>query len=220
MKHLITYLVTAMLAWAPLSSHGARDAHGKWTPDSEDVTLARYEAIASDIATVATDPTEPSLYAGEQTGARTAVALATMAFFESKFWTVVDDGSCNAPSWRAVHAKKGSPRESFCDGSLAFSIWQIHPSFGIGHKPGGILLLDDGGYRLDATGIKGAELIADRKLAARVALHMLRRSMRDHGSWCGYTGESSLSGCPKAKIRRNFADRWWREHPFVEEPSP
>lgn len=109
-----------------------------------------------------------------------------------------------------------------CDGGWAYTMWQIHP-----YSPDwneGIVLLDDGrewsyaqylhdGRQHDI--IKGKDMTTNRQTAARVALHMLRRSLGPKGEngLCGYTGEGG--DCHKAALRENFAKDWSSKHPFV-----
>jgi hypothetical protein len=63
----------------------------------------------------------------------------------------------------------------------------------------------------------GHALVRDRKLAARMALHMLRYSMKNAHSLAIYTGEAG--NAPKAKLRMATAISYIRTHPFAQEPS-
>lgn len=197
-KTLTSYLLAAMTAWMPIRNH----AHSE-TPE---VTQARYEQIAADVAQIALDPDETPLFQGEDGRAKTALLLLSVALHESGFRGDVDAGKCK-------------PYE--CDHGKAFSIWQLHPEDG---------LIFDGdvftfarnrsaSWREDhATEIfDGASLVRDRKLAARMALHMLRYSMKNAHSLAIYTGEGGNG--PKAKLRMQTALSYIREHPFAEEVS-
>ena len=73
--NLPAYLYAAMTAWAPPSSHAYAEAPA--------ITEARYQAIASDVASVALDPDEQPLFAGDDGRARTAVLLLAVASLES-----------------------------------------------------------------------------------------------------------------------------------------
>jgi hypothetical protein len=75
MHALITYLLSAMFAWAPPSDHD-------YYADRQD-TIERYESIAKDIASVALDPNEPPLFGGPQGRAETALYVTAIAFYES-----------------------------------------------------------------------------------------------------------------------------------------
>jgi hypothetical protein len=75
MHALITYLLSAMLAWAPPSDHD-------YYAQRQD-TVERYESIAKDIADVAMDPNEPPLFGGPQGRAQTALFVTSIAFYES-----------------------------------------------------------------------------------------------------------------------------------------
>lgn len=156
MNALVTYLIATMISWAPLTParlHGETPEHAR----------ARYAAHAQAIASVALDAQEPPLSGGR---ARTAVVLASIAFWESGFDELVDEGHCTPHT---------------CDNGLAWSVYQIH---------------DEGGITLDGNGwlyarlrkpdwllehadsvIRGPDLVQDRQLAARVALHMARRNL-------------------------------------------
>ena len=75
MHALITYLLSAMFAWAPPADHD-------YYADRQD-TVERYESIAKDIADVALDPNEPPLFGGPQGRAQTALYVTSIAFYES-----------------------------------------------------------------------------------------------------------------------------------------
>src|SRR5579863_10095977 len=77
LEHLVSYLVSAMIAWVPLSSHN-------YTGDTESQTEQRYTALATNIAWVALDPNEEPLFSDEEGGrARTALLIAAVASYES-----------------------------------------------------------------------------------------------------------------------------------------
>ncbi len=75
MHALMTYILSAMMAWAPVAGH---DYYA-----SREDTTERYEAIAHDLAEVALDPEEPPLFGGPQGRAQTALLMTSIAFFES-----------------------------------------------------------------------------------------------------------------------------------------
>lgn len=200
---ITAYLVAAMLSWSPAKDHA---------PDTEAETTARYTAIADDIAAVVQDSSEGAIFKDDPAKARTALQLAGVAFFESRFWSYVDTGKCNDREWRA----KQPTSTSLCDGGLAWSLWQIHTRFTNGRAAvlDGIAL-DGDGWKHDSSGFVGKQLLADRKLAARVALHMLRASLARGGTLCGYTGETGP--CPKAVARLSLAKAYLAKHPFTPD---
>ncbi len=80
---LAAYLLTAMISWMPTKVHHR---------EGEATALARYEAIATDIAKVALDESEVPLFAGEDGRTQTALLVASIASFESHFRADVDEG--------------------------------------------------------------------------------------------------------------------------------
>jgi hypothetical protein len=195
---LVRYLVAAMTFWSPLREHA---------PEPPGVVLERYTAIATDIAEVCLDPKEPPLFLAPDGRMQTGVLLASLAFHEGRFFKFVDDGTCNERGYKA-------DRRGTCDNGRAYSIWQIQPG-----KPGLILFGDSWSWwnsRTAESRITGEDLIRDRRLAARVSLHMARQSFRA-GSLCVYTGEPCKGGHPNANVRLQTAAEWTRGHPFTED---
>ena len=193
LKALTTYLFTAMMAWMPVRNQAAREL--------EDDAVARYESIAADIAAVALDPSEPALWDGDDGRVKTALVVLSVAFWESGFRVDVDRGNCK-------------PNE--CDHGLAYSLWQLHPEDGFIFD-GDVYTFSrnrSAGWRDEHASeiFDGPSLIRDRKLAARVALHILRYSVRVGKSLGIYTGEGGNG--PKARQRYGHAVTWLRSHPF------
>ena len=85
MESLVAYLLAAMLAWVPA---GVQKAH-----EAPEEAQTRYEAIARDVAAVALDPDETSIFAGPGGRARTALVLLSVASYESYFRKDVDEGT-------------------------------------------------------------------------------------------------------------------------------
>jgi hypothetical protein len=191
---LTQYLLAAMLSWMPVKNQSFREP--------EDAALARYESIAWDVASVVCDGNEPPLFAGDDTRAKTALVVLSVAFWESGFRVDIDTGHC-------------APHE--CDHGLAFSLWQLHPEDGF--------IFDGDVYTFSRNRSSqwrqehaseiydGPSLIQDRKLAARVALHILRYSVRNAKSLGIYTGEGGNG--PKARQRYNHAVNYLRDHPYA-----
>lgn len=192
---LPSYIQSSMLSWV-------RPAH------RTDVDETRYLSIAEDIAAVVSEPGEAPIFKGDESRAKTALVLASIAFWESGFDPRVDAG-----------ARLG-------DDGHAISLFQLHV------EQGGWMLEDDGGWiygdaakrTKDAawlashrvyrwTDLRGAE---HRRDAARVALHVARQSIRAGAGLCQYSGEGADGkGCPKAATRLQHAQAWFASHPYA-----
>jgi len=197
-KVLTSYLLAAMTSWMPVHEH----AHG----EAPEATQARYAAIAQDVAEIALDPDEQPLFEGEDGRVKTALLLLAVAFHESNYRGEIDAGRCK-------------PYE--CDHGKAFSIWQLHPEDGLVFD-GDVFTFARNrstSWRMDHASeiFDGAALVRDRKLAARMALHMLRYSMKNAHSLAIYTGE--YGGAPKAKLRMETALAFIRKNPFPVDLS-
>ena len=103
-KVLTSYLMAAMTTWMPIHEHARSEA--------PEVTQARYEQVAEDVAQIALDPDEQPLFEGPDGRVKTALLLLAVAFHESGFRGSIDGGLCK-------------PFE--CDHGRAFSMWQLHP---------------------------------------------------------------------------------------------
>jgi len=195
----IRYLVAAMTFWSPIREHA---------PEPPGVVLERYTAIATDIAEVCLDPKEPPVFRSGDGGGRipTCVLLGSLAFHEGRYFRWVDDGTCNQKGYKA-------DQRGTCDHGAAYSIWQIQPG-----KPGLVLLGDSWSLWSKLSPeprITGDDLIRDRRLAGRMALHMARQSLKA-GSLCVYTHEPCKGEHPNANARLNTAMAWSRANPFHE----
>lgn len=149
---LAAYLLAAILAWTRVPTDcGAKPATcaawEKINAESPGDARARYEEIAQQVADEA-----------EKRGGtkwrqwRTALELVAIAFEETGFASLVDDGSCNSPytqepATSMIRALGG------CDHGRAWTVWQLHPD-----------LTTDVQH-----GIQGPDLVADRTLAIHVA---------------------------------------------------
>lgn len=218
MQNLVVYIFAAMLSWVPVRN---LVPYG----ETEDEVNVRFHSVAEDIVTVALDASEPSVFARGDGRVKTALLLAAVASFEGGFQKFVDDGSCNK---RGYHAD----RRGDCDGGHAFTFWQLHVA------GNGYILLEDGTLgsvfyspaavvkAAEESGsiIRGPELLADRKIAIRVAQRIMRDSLRQHGSLCAYSGEScdeSAGAHPKASARFDRAKAYFAAHPFTDAiPEP
>jgi hypothetical protein len=190
-------LLLAMKTWVPLAQHS----------EPEPETLARYESIAEDISAIARDEAEPPILGSR---ALSALVLANIAALETSYSKFVDDGTCNQKDF--VPDRRGS-----CDDKHAFTIWQIHTG-------SGLMLSGDGLTSAFYASIDarehpervwtGKRLLGDRKAAARVALHIVRVSIRETKTLCQYTGEDCKGEMPKAKIRLGRAIAYAATHSF------
>jgi hypothetical protein len=196
LKALTSYLLAAMTAWMPMKSHARSEA--------PEVTEARYQQIAADIAEVVLDPDEEPLFKGEDGRVKTGLLLLAVAFHESNFRGDIDGGRC---------------RPFECDHGKAFSMWQLHPEDGLTFE-GDVFTFARNrstSWREEHASeiFDGQALVRDRKIAARMALHMLRYSMKNAHSLAIYTGEPGNG--PKAKLRMETALSYIRQHPFTQE---
>lgn len=182
--------LSAYLTTAMLSWLPPHDGDVKW-----------YETISNDVAEVALSEDEPSLFENDYDKSVTALTLASIARWESNYIKRIDAGKCYTNE---------------CDHGNAFSMWQIHPV-------GGIVLIGTSYtyYSREAPAdvkvIKGIDLINDRKLACKTAMHFARVSLKKYKSLCMYTGESCKSGRhPNADARLYTALNYAKAHPFVQ----
>lgn len=83
MPDLVSYLVAAMTAWVPAHAH----------PEPLDDTLARYDLIARDAASVAYDESEAPLFPGPGGRAQTALLMVAVASLESGYRQSVENGT-------------------------------------------------------------------------------------------------------------------------------
>jgi len=204
MIHLIAMCIVALQSWLPPSSY----------LESQRVDIEqREQGVCSDIVSVFHDPVdpEPPIY---ETPEQDVLQFAWLARLEGGMSPYVDDGRCNDPTWRRAHKKLIDSGVAGCDGGKAYSQWQIHTD-------GGIYLVPGGGYIAwpyapkGSTYLHGRDLIADRKVAARAAIHIVRQSLADRGNLTGYTGErgerhplaDTRTNTPKAYAEKWLADR-------------
>jgi hypothetical protein len=200
---LVVYVLRAILTWSPPVEHHE--------PESE--VLKRYVAIATDIAEVAADGVEAPLVLrpGVSGPAPTAILLTSLAFHEGRFFKFVDEGACNRKGYKA-------DRRGTCDNGRAFSIFQIQPGRGLALQNG-----EWTWWTKRSTGLRivGEDLLRDRRLATRVALHMARQSMTATRSLCVYSGEPCKGLHPNADARLMKALSWVKAHPFgADDPLP
>jgi len=187
LESLTEYFEDAMTSWA--------------RPDK---LSADYHSIASDMASVVV--AEDPIWVSDTSRARTGIMLLGIAFWESRYFSYVDNGSCN----KYVNGR-GAPKEirrliqsGNCDGGWAHSMWQVHPMK---------WYVGNGQYE-EFSG----EKLLDRKTAIHAALLIARRSIRSTNGLCWYTGEGADgAGCPKAIVRFDYGVKYSRLNPFVEK---
>jgi hypothetical protein len=196
-------------------------AMNEWTRGRDAAPVTHKPEIAFDIAWVAIE--EPRTWDGSN-GAREAIVIASIAFWETRYRDYVDDGSCNRWAQEA-YLRAGMlnmrvlPKDAqylmqlgTCDGGQAASIAQIH------FDRGGVVLVRDGSrewaYANEVKGEPITKTIAmrDRRAALRVALAMARQSIRRGAGLAQYCGGEHAVA--KGRERLHTAEAWSRLHPF------
>jgi hypothetical protein len=112
----IEWLFQTILAWTDTESATVDSSNWeRWHHESINSAVPRYANIASDLATICKL---------DDLSSRQALDLLAIAYEESGFDRLVDDGTCNSPE-----LLKLMPDVHFtCDHGAAHSIWQIHDS--------------------------------------------------------------------------------------------
>lgn len=185
---LAAYVLAAMLAWVPIRQQVARG-------EPAEQAQARYEAIARDIASEAADPDEAPVVRDADAvvaRAKTALLVASLAFWESRYWVDVDEGRCR------------KELGAFCDNGSAWTLWQVHDEDGLVLEQGHFVFARE---RPDAVLVyRGEDLVRERRVAVRVVLAMLR------------TGGVTL--WTPGKQARDMAVAYYQRHPFTPEGDP
>lgn len=194
--NLVAYLFIALTAWLPT------------------VPSAMRTSVAEDIAAVVEDPSEPAIW--HEGKGLNALLLASLGYHESGLASYVDEGKCNDELWRKSLEGRRVIASGDCDSGYAFSIFQIHTGKGLVLSPRGILFTASSSTDASLF-IHGRDLTRDRRLAARVALHIVRASVDGTGTLCGYSGEPIAGGCPKAMKRFLWARTYLAAHPFIAD---
>ena len=195
------------------------EAMKKWNSGPMVGAATHLPEIAADIAHVAEH--EPRVWEGSN-GGREAIMIAGLAWYETRFRDYVDSGDCNR--WARVCMVGGQGcnltkltveqaslmKLGHCDGGLASTVWQIHFGYtGIALDERRNWHLAEGGE----IGITAQAALENRRLAAAVALAIVRRSIQAGARLCHFSGEPGP--CPKGDARYNFAMQWFAQHPFV-----
>jgi hypothetical protein len=180
MNGLLTYFVAAMSAWVPVTTQPGHGAH-------ED-SMARYESIARDAASVAFDETEEPLFSGTVGRAQTALLMLAIASYESNFQQAVDEGS-----------RRGDHGGSYC-------LMQVH--VGDGMTP---------------EGWTGKQLVENRQLCFRAALHILHhsfsmcRALPIEDRLSAYASGHCYENARVSRSRIGRARSWWTGHSIPAE---
>lgn len=234
MKKLVAkYLVAAMISWVPFSNQIQRASDGSWLHDKSGLYLKedetdvrqRYESIADDIVDVAYDDALKPLFTGEEGRLKTALMLTAMPSLEGGFHKWVDDGTCNTRTFQTHMQAQGKME---CDGGLAWSLWQLH-MYNYVIKDGMLTqaqYLQNSLKQEDRDWIRNhkseiitpQQVIADRKLAVKIAYYLMYYSLHNFQTLCAYTGEHCEGPHPLADHRRNRGVDYLRAHPFTLPP--
>ena len=128
MEHLINYFL-AFMCWAyPLQNHAQHEG--------EDVTLARYTALASAVAEGISEPYVRPLFRGPGARARTGLVLLATARYESGGY-VGDVTDCvvagdKGKSWGPFQTQRNPKRACWSDlGAVGVALEMMHESFRI-----------------------------------------------------------------------------------------
>lgn len=192
-SRVASWIYDASLEWIPLAPVNG------W--ESRQEANVRRLAIATDIASVAFDPSESPLFASgndHASRANTALFLASIARFESGFDVRVDSGHCEA--------LPGGIKAGWCDNGNAHSMWQ--------HNIGNGKTID---------GWTKSDLIADRRKAIRASLHALQRSVKTCGKTYGGADAFSVyaqgfcGASEKMRERLRGATAWAKDHSVPSE---
>jgi len=156
-----TWAVGQIQKWSPPGVTYYPDAK-----ESEEEAKERYNGIVRDLLSVVYDPAEKPLFGGTHARARTASLMLSIAQTESGFRRDVDFG--------IGKDSKGDSGESHC-------LMQVRLSkMADNGKTSTRIHLDGPLYTFskDGTGYGGEDLLSDRKLCFRAALHIARQSVR------------------------------------------
>jgi hypothetical protein len=168
--------------------------------DERDTAADTRAAVASDMASVAYDSDEPSLYPREVAGrAHTALLETSIAALESRFRADIISGHCKSFECDPQRNAKTGKIEP-----MAVGLLQIHAGLF------GIRLVGAKAVRCDRRGedcLTAFDLARDEVAQIRVGLHLLRTQ-----GLAGFTGEGTVEG-PVSAARRQQADDWLAKHP-------
>lgn len=223
------YLNEATLSWMKLpdceKNPHACEAFVKQESETVAQVAARIRETSEQVALLVRGPEgsahpdeDPVFVDGRADGvARSGLLLMSVAFNETRFRGYVDDGRCNSLKWRMSAEGHHLSRLGTCDSGKAVSVWQLQLKGSLGSdNPAWILFTHeewtsdkrDNAVKVDADGA-----IKDRGLAALLALHELRKSVRATGTIRYYTGEWQ-GPTPLSDARMKLASDYANKHPF------
>lgn len=170
--------------------------------ESPEEAQTRYEYIAKDAFEVAFDPVEPPLYRGKDGRVKTWATILSVAHFESSFRKDVDLGE--------GQKAKGDHGQSWC-------LMQVKLGKEVKGKTKGRVNLDTPYARfttVEGNGFGGEDLVADRKMCFRAALHIMRTSMAmckalpEEDRLAAYASGTCDKGRQSSRWRYGKAIRW------------
>jgi hypothetical protein len=200
MEKLIAWIIAFMVTTAP----PGRPQYIPQAKETKEEAVARYESIATDIATVVIQ--EPSLFRGKEGKAKTASIIMSVIFFESSFRKDVDTG-------------EGSMARG--DGGRSACLMQLNIGSGRtlswNTKKNRIAIPSDPPEEVQK-GFNATELLADRKTCILAGLRTLRMafgacSRLPPKDWLrAYASGSCSKGAEASALRMNLALRWYAQH--------
>jgi len=213
LETMLSWLVGIILTVSPINQQWSYPEANKET--SEERT-ERYRSISEDLLSVVYDPTEIPLVSREDPFARakTALVLLAIANYESGFRRDVDfnlgaeSRGDHGRSWCLMQVNLGAPSKA-------------------GKSPTRIVFTSNGTYEwaYDGTnGYGGEDLVRDRKLCFRAALHMVRVSFNACGKLPAeerlrvYASGTCSESASKASRRRMRLAQHWMSNPRLKPP--
>jgi hypothetical protein len=212
---LADYLKQATLSWMKLTPN--LRSFEKAEHETQSVVIDRIDEVSLQVEDVIRHGyqghREAVIWDDDRSGARTGLLVMGVAFFETRYRGYVDSGKCNDPTWRKSKEAGILLALGTCDGSHAYSAWQIHCRNGM------YLTWDADEYssvrlRSDAVLVNPKGILEDRRLAITGALHMLRKAVRRTRDLRDYSGEPS-DYHPKADVRLALAVDYEKAHPYM-----
>lgn len=207
MNAMIAWLVAFMVAVAPTTRQQFH-ADAKESPEDG---RARYESIASDIVSVVYNPSNLSLFRGQDGRARTASIVMGIMFYESSFRRDVDLGLGSASrgdggrSWCLMQVKidgKGARTATWNTKHHRFKRWNDDPADLV-------------------EGWTGPELVSDRRKCIEAGYRIMSSSFAVCGhlpvpewlrAYASGNCDDDGGGAEKSEQRMNFGINWYNRH--------
>jgi hypothetical protein len=193
---LSNWILTFLLSMVP-PGHCTYGCSG----ETAEQTIARYKAISQDLAEVV--QSEPPVFPGNHSYAKTSAILASIGYFESALSPRVEAGEL-----------RGDDGKSVC---------LLQLNVGSGKTPAwnqkSNRFASDRDNPADVVpGYSAAELLSDRKNCIRAGLRLVRVSINScsrHGVLEGlrtYASGSCAKGSRESQLRMGKAVRWFNSH--------